>query len=77
MNPLVYGDGSKVDPAFKLLVAGVCRGEARYLANKQRHAEAAAKIAAAERLEHQAAEESVEDTIDIAGWQARVALENA
>lgn len=77
MNALVYGDGSKVDPAFKLMVADICRGEARYLASNQRHTEAAAKIAAAERLERQAAEETVEDTIAIAGWEARMNLETA
>jgi hypothetical protein len=58
MNPLIYGDGSKVDPAFKAIVADICRSEAASLTREQRHAEAAAKIAAAERLERQVAEET-------------------
>lgn len=57
MAALVYGDGSKVDPAFKAIVARVCRAEAEKFTREQRHAEAAAKLAAAERLEQQVLEE--------------------
>ena len=72
-----YRNGTMIDPDFKDLVARVCRGEAAALARAQRHTEAAAKIAAAERLEAQAAAQRIEDAIEIAGWEARMNLETA
>lgn len=50
-GPVFTGDGSEVSPEFKAYVAHLCRLQAETLTDQQRHAEAAAKIASAEKLE--------------------------
>jgi hypothetical protein len=72
-----YRNGTKIKPDFKLMVAGVCRAEARIFADQQRHEEAAAKLASAERLERQAADQLVEDALEVSVWETHQIREPA